>query len=86
MAHGSLLAVTINSGLAKAVFLLGGLALLAALLAMAAEVFLRAADSSEARSRGDVRSRLRALDELVSQGSIKPNEYAARRAALLEEN
>jgi hypothetical protein len=86
MASGSILAVAIKSGFAANVVLLGGLALLAAVLAMAAALFRSAVDASEARSRGDLPSRLRALDELVSQGSLKPDEYASRRAALLREN
>ena len=85
MTGGSLLAVTIKGGAAATVVLLGALGL-AAVMAMAAALFRSAVDASEARSRGDLSSRLRALDELVSQGSLKPDDYASRRAALLHEN
>jgi hypothetical protein len=85
MANGSFLAIAIKSGFAANVVMLGGLALLAAVLAMAAALFRSAADAGEAGSRADIPIRLRALDELVSQGSIKPDEYAARQAALLKE-
>jgi Zn-dependent alcohol dehydrogenase len=85
MTGGSLLAVAIKGGAAATVVLLGALGL-AAVMAMAAALFRSAVDASEARSRGDVSSQLRALDELVSLGSLKPDEYASRRAALLHEN
>lgn len=85
MASGSLLAVTIKGGVAATGLLIAALGL-AAVLTMAVALFRNAADAGEARSRGDVPSRLRALDELASQGLLKPDDYASRRAELLLEN
>lgn len=85
MANWSLLAVATKSGVATTALLLLGLGLLAGFVAMTAAQFRAAADGSEARSRGDVPSRLRALDELVAQGALRPEDYATRQAALLKE-
>ena len=85
MANWSLLAVATKGGFAPIALMLLGLGLLAGFLAMAAALLRAAADGSEARSRGDVRSRLRALDELVAQGAMRPEDYATRQAALIKE-
>ena len=85
MANWSLLAVATKGGIATTALLLIGLGLLAGFLAMAAALFRAAADGAEARSRGAVDGRLRALDELVAQGCIRPEDYATRQSALLKE-
>lgn len=85
MANWSLLAIATKGGIATTALVLLGLALLAGFLAMAAALFRAAADGSEARSREDVGGRLRALDELVAQGALRPEDYATRQAALLKE-
>lgn len=81
MWNASLLAVVTKGSVGTTALVLVGLGL----LAMIAALFRAAAHTSEARSRGDVPSRLRALDELVSLGSMKPDDYAARQAELLKE-
>ena len=85
MANWSFLALETKGGIATTALLLLGLGLLAGFLAMAAALLRAAADGSEARSRGDVSSRLRALDELVAQGALRPEDYATRQAAVLKE-
>jgi hypothetical protein len=57
-----------------------------ALVAAMVAAFLRTAERGEAWSRGDMSSRKRAIDELVGLGSIDPDEYSDRQAALLREN
>jgi hypothetical protein len=66
---------------------LAALAVLAVigLVAAVASSILRTAERAESESRGDIFSRRRALDELVGLGSLEPDEYADRRAALLRE-
>jgi hypothetical protein len=85
MTNWPLLAVATKGGVATTALLLLGLGLLAGFVAIAAAQLRAAADRSEARSRGDVSSRLRALDELVAQGALRPEDYATRQAALLKE-
>jgi hypothetical protein len=66
--------------------LVGLLAVVAVgLTAAVAASLLRAADRAEAESRGDRPSRQRALDELVGLGSLDPEDYAERQAALSRE-
>lgn len=85
MAHWPLLAVATKGGITTTALLLLGLGLLAGFLAMAVALLRAAAYGAEARSRGDVDGRLRALDELVAQGVMRPEDYATRQAALLKE-
>lgn len=85
MGSASVLALATKGSIAPAALLILGLGLLAGFLAMAAALFRAAADGAEARSRGDVDGRLRALDELVAQGRMRPEDYAKRQAALLRE-
>jgi hypothetical protein len=84
MGNASVLAVATKGSIASTAFVLLGLGLLAAFLAMAAALLRSAAAAAEGRSRGDVRGQLRALDELVAKGLLRPEDYAVRQAALLK--
>lgn len=85
MGSASVPALATEGGIAPAALLILGFGLIAGFLGMAAVLFWAAADGAESRSRGSVDARLRALDELVAQGLIKPEDYAMRQAALLKE-
>lgn len=62
-----------------------GIGLVVGLAVMAAAVFRTVVSRAEASSRGDQSARLRALDELAALGGIRPEDYEARRSALLRE-
>ena len=74
-----------KAGIAEAGPLLLGVALVAGLLAIAVTVFRTALQRTEAGSRDDRATRLRALDEVVALGGMPPDEYAARRESVLNE-
>jgi hypothetical protein len=62
-----------------------GIGLIVGLAAIAATVFRTALTRAEAGSRGDRDAQLRALDEVIGLGGLRPEEYDARREQLLRE-
>ena len=85
MTGSSVLTIATREGISATLPQILGIAVVVGLLSAAIALLWTTATGAQARSDGDLDARLRALDELVTQGSIGPEDYERARSALLRE-